>query len=65
MKNKKDYPGLRAILIALFFVAGIVLSVVGWKMTGQLKGLMIMLVGMVCLLTALFVYNRPYRGKSR
>ncbi len=65
MKNKKDYSGLRAILIALFFAAGIVLTVVGWKMTGQLKGLIIMLVGMVCLLTALFVYNKPYQGKSR
>ncbi len=65
MKNKKDYSGLRAILIVLFFVAGIVLTVVGWKMTGQLKGLMIMLGGMVCLLTALFVYNKPYQGKSR
>jgi len=65
MKNKKDYSGLRAILILLFFAAGIALTVVGWKMTGQLKGLIIMLVGMVCLLTALFVYNKPYQGKSR
>lgn len=65
MKNKKDYSGLRAILIALFFAAGLLLTVVGWKMTGQLKGLLIMLVGMVSLLTALFVYNKPYHGKSR
>ncbi len=65
MKNKKDYSGLRAILILLFFAAGIVLTVAGWKMTGQLKGLIIMLVGMVSLLTALFVYNKPYQGKSR
>lgn len=65
MKNKKELAGLRAILILLFFAAGIALTVVGWKMTGQLKGLIIMLVGMVCLLTALFVYNKPYQGKSR
>lgn len=65
MKNKKDYSGLRVILILLFFAAGIALTVIGWKMTGQLKGLFIMLVGIVCLLTALFVYNKPYQGKSR
>lgn len=61
----KDHNALRGVLIALFFVAGMVLTVVGWKMTGQLKGLIIMLIGIVCLLTALFVYNKPYSGKSR
>ena len=38
-----------------------VLTIAGWKMTGQLKGLGIMMVGIVFLLTALFVYNAPYR----
>jgi len=61
----KEHFGLRAALILLFFVAGIVLTVVGWKMTGQMKGLIIMLVGIVFLLTALFLYNKPYSGKSR
>ena len=56
----KNHEKLRAVLIALFFVLGIVLTVVGWKMTGQLLGLGIMCVGMVCLLTAMFVYNAPY-----
>ncbi len=52
---------LRSVLIALFFVLGMVLTVVGWKMTGQLLGLGLMLVGMVFLLTALFVYNALYK----
>ena len=56
----KNHEKLRALLIALFFVLGIVLTVVGWKMTGQLAGLGIMCVGMACLLTAMFVYNAPY-----
>ena len=56
----KNHTSLRAVLIALFFVLGMVLTVVGWKMTGQLAGLGIMLVGIVLLLTALFVYNAPY-----
>ena len=61
----KEHAALRGLLILLFFVVGMVLTIVGWKMTGELKGLIIMLVGMVCLLTALFVYNKPYSGKSR
>ena len=35
----KNHEKLRMVLIALFFVVGMVLTVVGWKMTGQLKGL--------------------------
>ena len=61
----KEHTTLRGVLIALFFLLGMVLTVVGWKMTGQMKGLILMLVGIVCLLTALFVYNKPYSGKSR
>ena len=56
----KEHATLRGVLIALFFVLGMILTIVGWKMTGQLLGLGIMLVGIVLLLTALFVYNAPY-----
>jgi len=52
---------LRAVLIVLFFVLGMVLTIVGWKMTGKLLGLGLMLLGMVFLLTALFVYNALYK----
>ena len=57
----KNHAALRFTLIALFFVAGLVLTVVGWKMTGKLEGLGLMLVGVILLLTALFVYNAPYK----
>jgi hypothetical protein len=56
----KNHAALRGVLIALFFVLGLVLTIVGWKMTGKLEGLGLMLVGIVLLLTALFVYNAPY-----
>ncbi len=56
----KNHASLRAVLIALFFVAGLTLTIVGWRMTGELAGLGLMLVGIVLLLTALFVYNAPY-----
>ena len=56
----KEHATLRGVLIALFFVIGLVLNIVGWKMTGKIEGLGLMLVGIVLLLTALFVYNAPY-----
>ena len=57
----KNHTTLRGVLIVLFFVIGMVLTIAGWKMTGQLKGLGIMLVGIVLLLTALFLYNAAYK----
>ena len=57
----KNHTTLRGVLILLFFVIGMVLTVAGWKMTGKLEGLGLMLVGVILLLTALFVYNAPYR----
>ena len=57
----KNHASLRVVLIALFFVVGMIVTVVGWKMTGKLEGLGLMLVGIVLLLTALFLYNAPYR----
>ena len=57
----KEHTTLRGLLILLFFAVGMVLTIAGWKMTGKLEGLGIMLVGIIFLLTALFVYNAPYR----
>ena len=57
----KNHLTLRALLIALFFVVGVVLTIVGWTMTGQLLGLGLMLVGVIFLLAALFVYNELYK----
>ena len=63
MNDWKNHLQLRAVLITLFFVAGMTLTVVGWKMTGQLMGLGLMLVGIIFLLCALFVYNGLYKSK--
>ena len=57
----KNHVTLRAVLIVLFFVVGMALTVIGWKMTGELLGLGLMLVGVVLLLVALFVYNALYK----
>jgi len=58
----KEHTTLRGILILLFFVAGMILTISGWKMTGELAGLGLMLVGIVLLLMALFVYNAAYKN---
>ena len=58
----KNHTTLRGILISFFFVLGMVLTIAGWKMTGKLLGLGMMLVGIVFLLTALFVYNALYKN---
>ena len=58
----KNHTALRFTLIVLFFVIGLTLTFVGWSMTGKLAGLGLMLVGIVLLLTALFVYNAAYKN---
>ena len=57
----KNHTTLRGTLIVLFFVLGMILTIAVWKMTGKLEGLGLMLVGIILLLVALFVYNAPYR----
>ncbi len=49
------------ILMLVLFVLALVLVVAGWKMTGQLAGLGIMLVGVALLLAVLAIYNATYQ----
>ena len=61
MKFWKNHVVLRFVLIALFFIIGLALTLVGWSMTGKLLGLGLMIVGIILLLTALFLYNAAYK----
>ena len=45
----------------VLFVLSIALVVAGWKMTGQLAGFGIMLVGVALLLAVLAIYNATYQ----
>ena len=56
----KTHPALRIVLMIVLFVLSIALVVAGWKMTGQLAGLGIMLVGVALLLAVLAIYNATY-----
>ena len=57
----KNYPALRIVLMIVLFVLSIALVIAGWKMTGQLAGLGIMLVGVALLLAVLAIYNATYQ----
>ena len=57
----KTHPALRIMLVIVLFVLSIALVVAGWKMTGQLAGLGIMLVGVALLLAVLAIYNATYQ----
>ena len=57
----KTHPALRIVLMIVLFVMSIALVVAGWKMTGQLAGLGIMLVGVALLLVVLAIYNATYQ----
>ena len=57
----KEHPALRIVLIALFFIVGMVLVIGGWKMTGQMNGLLLMLVGVLFLIASLYVYNKAFQ----
>ena len=56
-----NHPTLRMVLMLVLFVLAVVLVVSGWKMTGQLAGLGIMLVGVALLLAVLAIYNATYQ----
>ena len=57
----KTHPALRIVLMIVLFVLSVALVVAGWKMTGQLAGLGIMLVGVALLLAVLTIYNATYQ----
>lgn len=68
MNYWKENPNLRLILMATFFLLGLVLTFFGWSLTGKMQGLLIMLVGLVLLMTALFLYNASFqtpKGKKK
>lgn len=60
----KEHTGLRICLIALLFAVGLALVIGGWTMTGQMTGLVIMLVGVALLVLALAIYNKPFQDKK-
>ena len=65
MKIWKEHTALRVSLIALFFIVGLAMIIGGWQMTGQMSGLIIMIVGLALLIVALAIYNKPFQDPKR
>ena len=65
MKFWKEHTALRVSLIALFFIVGLAMIIGGWQMTGQMNGLIIMIVGLALLIVALAIYNKPFQDPKR
>ena len=63
MQFWKEHPALRIVLMAVLFVLAMALVVAGWKMTGELAGLGIMVAGVALLLMVLALHNRPFQDK--
>lgn len=61
MKHNEFNPMVRVILMLVLFVLALALVLAGWKMTGQLAGLGIMIVGVALLLAVLYIYNNKYQ----
>ena len=59
-----DNPILRVGSILLCFLLGLFLVFTGWEKTGQMEGLLQMLVGVGVLLVALAIYNHPFRDRK-
>lgn len=60
----KEHVKVRVLLMIAFFTVGLTLVIVGWRMTGQLLGLGLMMVGIVLMLTALLLYNKAYTSSK-
>lgn len=65
MQFWKEHTALRMILMLVTFVLGLFLLICGWKQTGQLGGLGLMLVGVALLLVTLALYNKPFEDPKK
>ena len=61
----KEHVKTRVVLITLFFIVGLILVFAGWKMTGKLAGLGLMIIGVILLLAALLIYNKPFETPNK
>ena len=65
MQFFKENPGIRIILIIISFAAAIFFVITGWKMTGEMAGLIKMIVGVAFLLVALKIYNITFEDPKK
>ena len=65
MQFWKERAALRVAWMLITFVLGVFLLIYGWKQTGQLGGLGLMLAGVALLLVTLDLYNKPFKDPKK
>ena len=65
MEFFKQNPKVRILLILVSFVIALFLVITGWQMTGQMAGLIKMIVGVAFLLVALKIYNITFEDPKK
>ena len=65
MNFMKENPKIRVILIAVNFLLALFFVITGCKMTGEMIGLMKMLIGVAFLLVSLKVYNITFEDPKK
>ena len=60
----KENPKVRIILIIASFVMALFFVIIGWKQTGEMTGLIKMILGVAFLLAALKLYNITFEDKK-
>ena len=65
MEFMKNNPKVRVLLIAVNFLLALFFVITGWKMTGEMAGLIKMMVGVAFLLVALKVYNVTFEEPKK
>ena len=63
MRFWKEHVALRVSLILILTVVGLGMVIGGWKMTGQMTGLIITLVGPELPIAALAINNTPFQDE--
>lgn len=65
MEFFKQNPSIRVVLIIVSFIAALFFVITGWKMTGEMAGLIKMIIGVACLLVSLKVYNITFEDPKK
>ena len=65
MEFFKENPKVRIHLILVSFVIALFLVITGWQMTGQMGGLIKMVIGVGFLLVALKIYNITFEDPKK
>ena len=60
MRYWKEHAVLRVFLMLAGFSGGLGIIVRGWRMQGDMTGLLMMLAGVALLIAALLLYNKPF-----